>query len=87
MIQFSKDNNGRESFTIRFDGCREEYISIVKSMLFFMGNCQYNGEINQETYNMCRLIDSMLPDANQIITKEDIEILKQAKKGGLNGKV
>ena len=79
MVQFEKEGI-KESFTIKVeDSGATECLAIIHSMLFFMSNCQEDVYNSNETYYMCKMIKSMLPTEDQIMTVEDAELLKELK--------
>lgn len=79
MVQFEKDKNGVDFFKIEVRGERENYIDLIKSLLTMIHIAPDTQELQNEFYDICNLIEYMLPDSDQIINKEDAELLKELK--------
>lgn len=80
MIQFN-GSGSEESFNLRIERfSKEDYVDVVKSLLFFLrNNNPQNSSCSNETHFLCWFIEEMLPDADQIINKEEFELFKKFK--------
>lgn len=86
MIQFKKEGI-HTFFSLEIENFdREDYIKTIKSFLYFLQNYNHQaGEAQHETYHVCRLIEEMLPEADQIISIDEIELFKQYKQAQKHG--
>ena len=75
MVKFNDDN----TFTVSIEGCNGAYIDTIKALLTYVGQGDDNYISQNELYYISNLIASMLPNPEQIINKEDAELLKIAK--------
>ena len=84
MVTFNKKegfSNLYDSFSVTITGGKDEYIETIKNLLFVLSNCDSSVNLSQmELYNICNLISCMLPENEQIINMDDVELLKQIKK-------
>lgn len=68
MIQFDDKNL---AYTVTIVGDRGNYLDTIKTLLYIMGR-ESNSDLSSKDINvMCNLIESMLPDARQIINLDD----------------
>jgi len=74
MVRFEKG-----SFSVTIDGCKSTYVDTIKALLVAMKAGDRNLLNESDIHLICNLIDSMLPDEEQIIDLQDIELLKQLK--------
>lgn len=79
MVQFKSNNNNKECFSFDVIGNQTVYIDTIKALLFFLGHCNADYEVNNELYCISNLIDGMLPDESQIINLEDVELFQKFK--------
>ena len=69
-----------ESFTVTISGDKDAYIETIRTILLLLGQYQSDIELRQsDLYYICNLIDYMLPDSDQVINKNDVELLNQIK--------
>ena len=62
--------NGIESFTVTISGDEEQYIRTIKSLLSLICNVKEDMRDQNEIYDVCSLIECMLPTPDQIILKK-----------------
>lgn len=80
MVTFNKDKIA-SSFTVTIEGDKTEYIETIKSILFLLGQYQSDILLTQDKlYFLTNLVSCMLPEDEQIISKDDVNLLKQIKK-------
>ena len=88
MVTFNKNknemcNNLDESYTITVMGDKWEYIDTIKAILTILAYHNSDIEFTQnELYYLCNLVSCMLPDGEQVISMEDVELLKRIKEKG-----
>ncbi|NDV79860.1 hypothetical protein [Dysgonomonas sp. 511] len=75
MVKFNKDN----TFSVSIEGCGDTYIDTIKALLSYIGYDDGDILTKDERYYISNLIASMLPNPEQIINSEDIELLRAAK--------
>lgn len=74
MVDF---NN--ESYSLNVEGDTYDYISRIESLLNLMTSCPSDLMTDTIIYDVCTLIIGMLPKAGQVISLEDMELLKKVK--------
>lgn len=84
VVQFNKNNNGRDSFTFSVMGDKDDYIETMKSILHYLSSIDNDFDNHNYRNLMCNLLESMLPDASQIVSPATATLLEQLKsrKGG-----
>lgn len=75
MVKFDKNN----SFTVSIEGESAVYVDTIKALIAYLGNTDDNYISNNERFCVANLLTSMLPNPEQIINSEDIELLRVAK--------
>jgi hypothetical protein len=78
MVTF-KSEGVDETYTIEFIGGKENYIYNIKALLRLVINVGDVLSCQQDINCVCDLIYNMLPDAEQIVSLEDAELLKTLK--------
>jgi|GEM_PF-6181278 hypothetical protein len=78
MVEFSKKEKF-DYFSVTIEGDKDEYIETVKSLLTFMHSVEDEFATRNTRYYICNLIKGLLPDCDQIINMEDVELLKSIK--------
>lgn len=83
-VYFIKNNNGRDSFTFSVMGDKDDYIETMKSILHYLSSIDNDFDNHNYRNLMCNLLESMLPDASQIVSPATATLLEQLKsrKGG-----
>ncbi len=77
MVQFQKNEQDFDTFSITILGDKEGYINLMKSLLTMIRLAPINkNELFDEFYDVCNLLTCMLPDKEQIISLEDAKLLK-----------
>lgn len=75
MVNFNEDN----TFTLSIEGCNKVYIDTMKALIGCLSNSDDNYISNNDRYSIANLLDSMLPNPEQIISNEDVRLLRVAK--------
>lgn len=60
-------------FTITIDGDSADYLSLLQSLLTLMGRIPADDISQGERYDICHLIESMLPSMAQMQQIEDLQ--------------
>lgn len=82
MVKFNQSNGKGtpDSFTITAKGQKDEYIETIQALTNVLGGVEADFLTDRDRYLICSLIADMLPNPEQIVDIEDMELLTKAKK-------